>query len=194
MKRLLRILASLLLGAWLIPAGAQSLDRPVILVAKPGPAAQNLGRIVIVVAPAGEDQHVGFVVNQPSDVTLGKVFPDHAPSQKVVDPVYLGGPVRRELMFALVQGRDSPGGHSLRLMPGLYAAYEAPVVDHVIEADPEHARFVAGLIAWQPGELQSEVELGVWIVLDADPALVMRRPDGLWEELVLRWQQGTNSI
>jgi hypothetical protein len=38
------------------------------------------------------------------------------------------------------------------------------------------------------------VDLGVWLVLEADPALVMRKPDALWDELVLRWKQRGNSV
>ena len=191
----MRAIAAALLCCWMLPAAAGGdLDEPRVLVAAPGAGVRAVGRIVVVVAPAGEGQHLGFVINRPSDVTLAKVFPDHAPSQKVVDPVYEGGPVRQEMIFALVQRRESPGAGSLHLMPGLYAAYGASVVDRVIEADPEHARFVAGLVAWQPGELQSEVEGGLWLVLEADPALVMRKPETLWGEMLLRWQQRGNSI
>ena len=69
------------------------------------------------------------------------------------------------------------------------SAFDAAVVDRVIETEPEHARFVAGLVAWQPGELRSEVEQGAWYVLEPDAALVMRKPEGLWEELVRRSQR-----
>lgn len=183
-----------LLFCCIAPAAAQSLDQPLILVARPGAAAEAVGPLVLVVAPLGDGQHMGFVVNRPTGVTLGKVFPDHGPSQKVVDPVYVGGPLNTELIFALVQRRDSPGGHSLELMPGLYAAYETAVVDSVIESDAQHARFVAGLVVWKPGELQNEVDLGAWLVLEADAAIVMRKTDNLWDELVLRWQQRANSV
>lgn len=194
MKSAVRSFTAALLAAWLLPVAAQSLDEPVILLARPGAAAQAIGSIVLVVAPIGDGEYVGFIVNRPSELTLGKLFPEHAPSRKVVDPVYLGGPVSPELLFALVQRRESPGGNSLQLMPGLYAACEAAVVDRVIESDPQHARFVAGLVAWQPGELEREVDLGVWLVLEGDAALVMRNPHGLWDELVLRWQQRRNSV
>jgi putative AlgH/UPF0301 family transcriptional regulator len=47
-------------------------------------------------------------------------------------------------------------------------AFDAAVVDRVIETEPEHARFVAGLVAWQPGELRSEVEKkGAWYVVES---------------------------
>ena len=50
--------------------------------------------------------------------------------------------------------------------------------------------FVAGLVAWRAGELQDEIKRGAWFVLDADPSLVLRKPEGLWEELVKSAEAG----
>jgi putative transcriptional regulator len=190
----MRAFAIALLLSWLIPAAAADLASPVILVAKPELRDPLYGAAVLVVTPLGGGQHVGFIVNRPTNATLGKLFPEHAPSQKVVDPVYLGGPVQSGLIFALVQSAASPGGNSFEIMPGVYAAYESAVVDHIIESDPQHARFVAGLVAWRPGELEAEVDLGAWLVLDADANVVMRKPEGLWEELVRRSLRRRNTI
>jgi putative transcriptional regulator len=122
------------------------------------------------------------------------LLPADGPSQKVADPVYLGGPYASEAIFALVQGAENPGGKSLELIPGLFAAFDGAVVDRIIRSEPEHARFVAGLTAWQPGELDSEVREGAWYVLEPDAALVMGKPEGLWEELVRRSQLRDNAI
>ena len=190
----MRALALALFLCWILPAAAGPLDQPLILVARPGMGDPVFGHTVLIVAPAGDGQHLGFIVNRPSSITLDKLYPDRPASQKVVDPVYLGGPLEPGVLFALVQRPASPGGNSFELVPGLYVAYESPVVDRVIESDPQHARFLAGLVAWRPGELQNEIELGAWIVLDADAEVVMRKPDGLWDELVRRWQQRRNSV
>jgi putative transcriptional regulator len=186
-------LFTLFLG-WVPLAGAADVDRPLILVAKPELRDRLYGSTVLVVAPIGAEQHVGFILNRPTAITLGELFPEHAASQKVVDPVYLGGPVQPELIFALVQRKNNPGSNSFEIAPGLFAAYEAPVVDRIIETESEHARFMAGLVAWRPGELRSEIERGAWYVLEPDAKLVMREPEGLWEELVRRSQRIRNTI
>ncbi|HZM36310.1 MAG TPA: YqgE/AlgH family protein [Burkholderiales bacterium] len=190
----MRTFAIAFLVLWLIPAAAADLDKPVILVAKPNLHDPLYGQSVLVVAPLGAGQHVGFIINRPTDLTLGKMFPDHAPSQKVVDPVFRGGPLEPGLIFALVRRPTSPGGNSFEMMPGLYVAFEAPVIDRIIENEPDRARFMAGLVAWRPGELRSELELGAWDVLDAEPSLTMRGPQGLWEELVRRSHKLRNTI
>lgn len=181
--------------AWSSPARPNDLDDPIILVAKPE-LRDNVYRSTILIAtPLGAEQHVGFILNRPTALTLGKMFPDHGPSQKIVDPVYLGGPFNSQLIFALVQDRESPGGSSIELMPGLYAAFDGATIDRIIESRPEQARFVAGLVAWRPGELREEIRRGLWYVLEPDATLVLRKPtDGLWEELVRRSQRAANAI
>lgn len=190
-----RVFAIALLLSWILPAAAgPDLDRPLTLVARPGMSDRLYGNAVLVVTPTGGGRHVGFIVNRPSNVTVAKLFPDDAPSQKVLDPVYVGGPLQPSAMFALVGAQANPGGNSLEFMPGLYVAYEAAVIDRIIKSGAPRARFVAGLVAWQAGELQAEIDIGAWLVVDAEAELALRQPDGLWDELVWRWQHRSNSI
>ena len=170
-------------------------DETVILVARPALRDALYGATILVTKPIGNDQHIGFIVNKPTRMTLGKLFPQHGPSQKVTDPVYLGGPVSTELIFALVQRRDSPGRRAMQLMPELFLVLDRELVDRVIEAEPEQARFFAGMVLWRPGELRSEIDRGFWNVLDADTKLILRKPtEGMWEELVKRSDQKPKGI
>jgi putative transcriptional regulator len=184
---------ALLLLSWASLAGSQELTRPLVLVATPELRDPIYGRAVLVVKPFGRDQHLGFIVNRPTDLTLGKMFPDHKPSQKVVDPVFLGGPVDATALFALVERPDNPGGNSIEIMPGLYAAHDASVVDTIIEAN-ENARDVAGLVIWRPGELRRELDMGAWQTMGPDPHVALRDPKGLWEDLVQRSERARNLI
>ena len=188
------LLAALMLGVSALSSQAADLSEPLILVAKPELREGIYRSTVLVVKPVGGDRHVGFIVNRPSEVAVSEIFPEHGPSQKIVDPVYVGGPVDMDAIFALVQRRDSPGEGSFEVLPGLYAAFAAPTVDRIIESEAEHARFVAGLTAWRTGELADEIRQGAWYVLEPDAALALRKPDGLWEELVLRLAIRKNAI
>mgnify|MGYP001367728273 CR=1 FL=1 len=162
-------------------------DEPVILVARPALRDRIYGATILITKPLGNGGHMGFIVNKPTPVTLGKLFPDHGPSQKVTDPVYLGGPVKMEVLFVLVQGRDSPGSGAMQLTPDLYLVVERALVDRIIEGGAGHARFFAGTVLWAPGELRSEIDKGFWYVHDADTSLMLRKStNGMWEELVKR--------
>ena len=181
--------------AWSAPARPADPDDSIILVAKRQLQDKLYGSTILIARPIGADRHVGFIVNKPTQMTLGKLFPSHGPSQKVLDPVFLGGPVSPEVIFALVQGKDSPGGRSIRILDDLYLAIDSDVVDSVIEKRPAQARFLAGMVLWRPGELTEEVRRGLWYVLDPKADLVVRRQtDTLWEELVARSERKANAI
>ena len=195
-----RLLACLLLAvaafAGTAPARAvEPADEPVILVAKPGLRDRLYGATILIARPLGNGQHIGFIVNRPTPVKLGTLFPDHGPSQKVVEPIYLGGPVNVETVFALVQRKDNPDARSMRLTPDLYLVVDRDLVDRVIEAEADHARFYAGVVVWAPGELIAEIAKGFWYVDDADVSLVLRKSTaGMWEELVKRLEQRARAI
>jgi len=191
----LRTLLFAALAAAATAAQPADLSQSMILVAKPELVDQLYGSTVLVVTPVGPDQHVGFIVNRPTEVTLGQLFPEDGPSQKVVDPVHLGGPLNSQVIFALVEGKQSPGSQSFELMPGLHAAVDADTVDRIIRTESDHARFVAGLVVWRRGELRAEIERGAWYVLPPEGHLTLRQPSqGLWEELVRISKVRANSI
>ena len=174
---------------------AQDLDAPLVLVAQRKMEGEFFGSTVLITKPMGNGRHVGFIVNRPTPLTLGKLFPSHEASQKVPDPVFLGGPLNTQFVFALVNRADNPGGRSLQLAPDLYVVMDAATVDRIIETDTKQARFVAGLVAWEAGELADELKRGLWFVHDADASIVMDQGvDGLWEKLVQRSERRKNGI
>ena len=183
----------LALGAPL--AWSADTNQTVLLVAKRSLKDRIYGSSIVLARPLGEGRHVGFILNKPTTMTLGKLFPKHGPSQKIVDPVYLGGPMGPEVIFAVVKGSQSPGGRSLQLAPGLFLAFDSAIVDRIIETQPQQARFLAGMVMWQPNELGEELKRGLWYVLEPQADVVLRKStDGLWEELVGRSERKANTI
>jgi len=171
------------------------IDQPVILVATPELRDQLYSASVLIVTPIGNGQHIGFIINHPTPVKLSEMFPDHAPSRKVTEPIFLGGPENVEALFALVQrpGRASTG--RIALASNLYLEVEREKVDGVIENEHGKARFFAGVVVWRPGELAAEIQNDYWYVQAADADLVLRKSTtGMWEELVKRIKRNKNAI
>lgn len=164
----------------------EEIDAPLILVAAP----QMSGfyqRSVLIAIPVPGNRHVGFIINRPTELSMAGLFPKHDPSRKVVMPVFLGGPEMVNSIFAMLKSSDSPGGNSFTVLPGVLVVAEARSIDKIIEQTPNDARYYAGFVAWQPGELRTELDRGFWFVLKARPEL-MFRPDvsRMWEELLER--------
>jgi putative transcriptional regulator len=178
--------AAFLLSAAAAPPVAQAQeDEAVFLVAHPMFRDLDYRQTVLLAAPAPNGGHVGVIINRPTRRSLGSLFPEHEPSRKVVDPVYYGGPFSRGALVALVKTEATPGSGSVQLMKNLHLAFRANIIDHVIEATPNEARYYVGYVGWRPGELRREIDRGLWSVLDADTEVVFRKDtEGLWEELL----------
>jgi putative transcriptional regulator len=167
MRRVVLLFFLLVSGA----AQAQPAGKPLMLVATP--AMQGLySRSAMIVVPAGK-HHLGFIVNRATAVELA------------TGPVHFGGPDMTDTLFAVVRG--NPGADALPLFADLYLATSAAALAHVMEQNAGDARFFAGFVAWEEGELQKEISGGNWYVTEADAALFFQRDtSGLWEELVKR--------
>ena len=183
MIRLVRAFVAVIACVVAAPALAQ--DDAMILIAHPAFRDLEYRQTVLIAAPAPNGGHVGVILNRPTRRSLGSLFPEHEPSKKVIDPVYYGGPFSRGALVALVHSDHSPGAGSVPLMKDLYLAFRANTIDHVIETTPNDARYFVGYVGWRPGELKSEIDRGLWSVLNADIDMVFRKDtDGLWEELL----------
>lgn len=183
--------SSILIGA-LVPLGlaqAQASrsddDAAFLLVATPRLVDPGYRQTVLLAVPADNDRHIGFIINRPTRRTLSSLFPDHEPSKKVVDPVYFGGPMSRSALFAVVRSADSPGSGSIKLMKDLFFSMRVDVVDRIIERMPNEARYYVGYVEWRPGELRTELNRGLWHVMNPDTSSVFRKDtESMWEELI----------
>ena len=183
MKNIKKHILLFLLASMACAARADDLGKARLLVATP--ELQGLYSHTALLAVPMQGQHIGFILNRATNVTLAKLFPEHSASAKVVDPIYFGGPEMAGAIFAVV--RSDPGQPSVPLFGGLFVAATAQAVDRIIEQTPNEARYFAGFVGWRPGELAKEIAAGYWYVTDADAAVVFRDDtDSMWEDLVQR--------
>ena len=152
-------------------ARAQDLAKPMLLVASPD-LAGPYSHTALIVVPMG-DKHIGFILNRATEARLATLFPEHAPSAKVADPLFYGGPEAAGAVFALL--RRDPGQPSIRLFDDLFVTANGRNIDRIIEQTPNDARYFAGFVGWTAGELAKEIEAGYWYVSDPDAALVFRK-------------------
>jgi len=191
----LRALVASFAMSFFSAAAAAAPEEAVLLVAKRGFEDPVYGSTIVLARPVQGGGHVGFIVNKPTKMSLAELFPQHEPSKKVADPLFLGGTVDINLVFALVEERGSRKDGSIRIAPDLFFAYETKAVDRIIESESDHARFFLGLVVWRPGQLDDELDRGLWYVQEPEAKLVLRRKtDGLWEELVRRGEARANTI
>src|SRR3990172_1115849 len=143
-----------------------------VLVASPK-MGEFYTQTVIVIAREVEQGAIGYIVNRKTQMTLGRLFPDDAPSVKLNAPVYLGGPNNVQSVWALVGGQ--------------MVVHSDKVDEQISAADPK-VRYFAGWVQWEPGELDAEIDKGYWQINEV-PAEEFN-PDKPWDSWVV--QEGQN--
>ena len=189
MKRLVRSLS--LFGALLVvfagmtgAAHAVDLSQAVILVASDRLVGSIYEQTVILAAPLPQGGHLGFVVNRPTQVKLETLFPEQPSTRNVADPVYAGGPVLSNAVFAVTRKAPDNNGNFFSPIPGLVVVIDAATVDRIIETTPNDARYFVGLMFWAPDDLEDEIRNGAWEVRPADVDTVLRaNSTELWKSL-----------
>jgi putative transcriptional regulator len=189
----------LLLGAllcWMPPVWAQTEKAPngVFLIAKPALLDPNFRKTVVLVTQAPDGTTVGFVINRPGRRSLAQILPYNEAFKRFTEPLYLGGPVDAQGLFAVFRTKEKLPG-ALSVLDDVSFALDPAVVEKLIHAPPERVRFFNGFSGWAPGQLASELERGGWYVLNADADTVFRQDmDTLWEELIRRLRAVTASL
>lgn len=169
-------------------ARAQSADAPALLAADPAISGPYEGTVILVL-PSGDDTHFGFILNRPTATRVPELFPGEPEAAKVVSPLFLGGPFLRDTVFALVRSPLPPTEDAKQVLRDLYVVHGRADAAQVAQRVPARARFYAGVVLWQRGELRSELDSGAWIVAEPDVELVIGgSPDTLWQRVLERLQ------
>lgn len=176
LRRLIHLLLPACAFAPALPAVADEGDNSRIMVARPETQDSLHGATILLAGEMPDGSSMGFILNKPTPLTLGQFVPGHAASLKVSTPIFLGGPVDTNVVFALVDHAGSPGGNAVKVAPGMFLAIEADTVDRIIETESDHARLLVGMV-WRPGELGDEMKRSLWCEMKADSQVILtRRP------------------
>lgn len=165
-------------------AHAADIAAPVVLVATDRLAGSPYEETVVLAVPAGDGQHMGLIVNRPTDIELTTVFPGFTPSQKAADPVFFGGPAMSGALFAAIRATVPPSDYSVSLMPGLFLVTDKDTIDRLVKTTPNAARYFTGYVVWDQNELADEISKGMWDIQPAEANVLFRTdPQQLWIDL-----------
>lgn len=148
-----------------------------LLVAMPGIEDPRFERTVLYLCAHDEDQAMGLAVNRPVEgltvfellERLGVKSRLQAPS----DLVLLGGPLERERGFVLHTDDFTSPDSTLPVADGLSLTATRDVLDALASVNrPRKAMLALGYAGWGPGQLEQELRDNVWLICDADEALL----------------------
>jgi len=176
------------------PARAAGPARPAptyFLVAQPDlPDPMFSQSVVLMLPPTGTELVVGLIVNKPTKIKLGDLFPDDAALKKRTDPAYFGGPVAINAPLMLVQGSHPPRD-SVPLFKDIYLALKPRSIRKILKdaKPPPGMRLYLGRAQWTDEQLHNEMLENSWYKVPSDPQDVFSSdPGAVWRNLVARAQ------
>ena len=131
---------------------------------------------------------VGLILNRRTDVPLSQMFDGLKAAKDRSDPVYLGGPVGMQAVFALLQSPAKVEGAE-RVFGEVYLISTTSLFEQTISAraDPSVFHVYLGYAGWTMDQLRREMEFDSWFIFPADAKTVFDSdPDSLWPRMIAR--------
>jgi putative transcriptional regulator len=156
-----------------------------LLIAGPSLLDPNFWRTVVLVIEHTDEGAFGLVLNRPSETTVGEAVPQ---LEELVDPddrLFIGGPVQPSSVIVLAQFEDATDAALIAFDDvGVLATGSSP--DEPV-AGVRRGRAFVGHAGWGPGQLDSELEHGDWILETArrEDAFSTEAPE-LWRVVLTR--------
>jgi putative transcriptional regulator len=137
-----------------------------LLIAGPGLLDPNFRRTVVLVVDHTDEGALGLVLNRPSETSVGEAVPGLEELVDLDDRLFIGGPVQPSAVIVLAEFEDAIDAALIAFGDvGVLATAATP--DDPI-AGVRRGRAFVGHSGWGPGQLDSELERGDWIL---EPAL-----------------------
>lgn len=139
-----------------------------LLVADPYLYDPNFKRsVILMTGHSHEEGSIGFILNKPLRMDVENLLSDFPEFES---QVYYGGPVSTETIhFIHTAGKILDDSQSLGrglFWGGNYEQLKFLISNGLIKSSD--IRFYVGYAGWSPGQLQSEMDAGSWVVAEND--------------------------
>ncbi|GGB39506.1 UPF0301 protein [Flexivirga endophytica] len=152
-------------------------------------------RSVVLVLHHDEEGAHGLILNRPLSADVDTVLPGWQEHVSSPDCIFQGGPVSLDTALALASaeaGEDESLG--IRALFGEICLVDLDAPPPIIVPVVGALRIYAGYAGWGEGQLEGEIDAGMWFVVDAQTGDAFSgNPDELWAK-VLRRQRSAVSF
>ena len=169
-------------------AGVKDLAAGKLLVAPRELLDPNFARTVVLLLRYDEEGAMGLILNRRTDVALSRVLQEWKEAKGRSDPVFVGGPVNRTSVLALLRSSVKPP-EARPVFADVYLVGSKAVLEKTLAAgaDSHSFRVYLGYAGWAPGQLEFEAQLDSWHIFKADPGAVFDPdPDSMWQRFIRR--------
>lgn len=158
------------------------------LVAARGMMDPRFRETVIVLVRYDENGAMGLIVNRPTGIRVSSILPDVRELKGKTDKVSIGGPVAVDHLFLMIRSDKAPAG-SFRIFKHIYLNSSMTALKRMAghRRKGDKFRVFVGYAGWARGQLEREVAMGSWHVMDVDGERIFDKDTSdLWQELIDR--------
>src|SRR5437763_2002575 len=156
-----------------------------LLVAGPALVDPNFWRTVVLVVEHNEEGALGLVLNRRSETSVAEAVPQLVTLLDPDEYLFIGGPVQPSAVIVLAEFEDAADAALVAFDDvGVLGTGSSP---EELTVGVKSGRAFLGHAGWGPGQLDSELERGDWIL---EPARLEDAfsgdPRGLWSDVLTR--------
>ncbi len=162
---------------------------PGLLVAMPQLLDPNFRRSVILLVHHDEEGTFGIVLNRDSGLTASRVCEslDISWSGDAATEVGIGGPVQPHTGWVLFdkQQVESADEEFKEVAENISFAGSIEVLRKLAALPPQRLRIFLGYAGWGPGQLESELAQGAWLLAPVSQDVLFEvQGEGMWEHVL----------
>lgn len=155
-----------------------------VLVSDPFLNDAYFKRSVVLLTEHGEKGSVGFVLNNPVDVSISEIMSDF-PS--IDTTISVGGPVgTNSVHYIHSLGNKIPG--SVKVTRDIWWGGDFDIVKKLINegrVNSGQIRFFVGYSGWEPSQLEREISENSWVVSELDSRIIMNsKTKEAWKDVI----------
>jgi putative transcriptional regulator len=162
---------------------------PTFLVAMPQLLDPNFRRTVVLLVHHDEEGTFGIVLNRSTELTAPSLCAtlDIAWHGTQAEPIGWGGPVQPQTGWVLFEDDSdhSYGDEVKRVADRVHFAGSLDVLKRIAVSPPQHLRLLLGYAGWGPGQLESELAEGAWLLAPVSHEVVFDvEVSRMWEHVL----------
>lgn len=143
----------------------------------------NFARSVVLLVQHDGDGAMGLVLNQPTELSVQKAWQQVREEPCTAEGmIHRGGPCEGPLMVLHTHEEAS----QIEVIDGVHFCADAEQVEWIVRQSEGLMKFCVGYAGWTAGQLEQELEMDSWEVLQADAESVFSDDARLWERLLRR--------
>lgn len=132
---------------------------------------------VCLVLHHGDEGSMGLVLNRAIDFDVDNLWKYlQAPDDKGARPIRFGGPMSGPILALHNQEQLA----EVAAAAGVYVAAHVDKLQKLVASHRGEVRIVVGQVLWKVGQLEHELEDGVWLAVPATPELVFAPEEDMW--------------